>query len=128
MGSRERSISKRLVDGVIMPVAPSAAVEEGLFSYYAYSAIVNFLEYTAVSFPVTFADRCLDLEKPDYMPNNPIDESVWRTYRKDTFDGAPVGLQVMGRRLQEEKVLGLAEAIANALQDFTGNTNESVDM
>lgn len=34
----------------------------------------------------------------------------------------------MGRRLQEEKVLGLAEAIANALQDFTGNTNESVDM
>jgi Asp-tRNA(Asn)/Glu-tRNA(Gln) amidotransferase A subunit family amidase len=48
--------------------------------------------------------------------------------RKDTFDGAPVGLQVMGRRLQEEKVLGLAEAIANALQDFTGNTNESVDM
>jgi amidase len=37
MGSRERSISKRLVDGVIMPVAPSAAVEEGLFSYYGMS-------------------------------------------------------------------------------------------
>lgn len=48
--------------------------------------------------------------------------------RKDTFDGAPVGLQVMGRRLQEEKVLGLAEAIANALQDFTGKDQARTQM
>jgi amidase len=34
MNSRKRSASKRLVDGVILPVAPSAAAEEGLFSYY----------------------------------------------------------------------------------------------
>ena len=34
MSSRERSGSKRVVDGVIMPVAPSAAVEQGLFGYY----------------------------------------------------------------------------------------------
>lgn len=34
MSSRERSGSKRLVDGVIMPVAPSAAVEQGSFGYY----------------------------------------------------------------------------------------------
>jgi hypothetical protein len=27
----------------------------------------------------------------------------------------------MGQRFQEEKVLGLAEAIASALQDFRGN-------
>lgn len=29
------SASKRIVDGVIMPIAPSAAVEEGLFTYYS---------------------------------------------------------------------------------------------
>jgi amidase len=40
--------------------------------------------------------------------------------RKDLFDGAPVGLQIVGRRLQEEKVLGLTEIISNALQQFTG--------
>lgn len=38
--------------------------------------------------------------------------------RADVYHGAPVGLQVMGRRFQEEKVLGLTEAIRNALQDL----------
>ena len=106
MSSRERTIQKRVVDGVIMPAAPSAAVQEGLFSYFgkehstqrspfrliytdilwhqAYSGIVNFLDYTAVTFPVTFADRSLDLENPQYEPLNRIDEAVWRTCKYTT--------------------------------------------
>jgi hypothetical protein len=32
--TRDKTESKRPVDGVILPVAPSAAVEEGLFSYF----------------------------------------------------------------------------------------------
>jgi amidase len=35
MSTREKNISKRQVDGVIMPVAPTAAVEEGTFTYYS---------------------------------------------------------------------------------------------
>ena len=38
--------------------------------------------------------------------------------QKDLFDGAPVGLQVMGMRHEEEKVLGLMEAISEALKEF----------
>lgn len=102
-----------------MPVAPTAAVEEGCFDYYAYSGIVNLLDYTSGSFPVTFADRSIDVETPDHVPLNPTDRAVWRTYQKDLFDGAPVGLQVMGKRFEEEKVLGLMEALTAALQDFS---------
>ena len=36
--TREKNIFKRPVDGVIMPVAPTAAVEEGAFTYYSMSA------------------------------------------------------------------------------------------
>ncbi|KAG9241764.1 amidase signature domain-containing protein [Calycina marina] len=115
--SRERTNSKRYVDGVIMPVAPSAAVEPGLSGYYAYSGIVNLLDYTAVSFPVTFADKDQDRQRNGLEPLSEADEVIARMYRKDFFHGAPVGLQVMGRRFQEEKVLGLAEAIENALQE-----------
>ena len=32
-----------------------------------------------------------------------------------TFDGAHIGVQIIGRRLQEEKVLALAEHISNAI-------------
>lgn len=34
-------------------------------------------------------------------------------------DGAPVGIQVVGRRLQEEKVLAIAEVIGNAVNDYS---------
>ena len=34
-------------------------------------------------------------------------------------DGAPVGVQLIGRRLQEEKVLIMAEHIGKALVDLT---------
>ena len=161
MSSQTKSVCKRPVDGVILPVAPTAAIEEGLFSYYgtyklqttpievrclvippiAYSSIVNVLDYSAGSFPVTFADRSLDFDIPDYEPMNLTDRTVWRTCKglfsacatlanctvlfipdqKDLFDGAPVGLQVMGRRLQEEKVIGLMEVIYAALEDYTGS-------
>lgn len=40
------------------------------------------------------------------------------TDQKDLFDGAPVGLQVMGMRHEEEKVFGLMEAISEALEEF----------
>lgn len=80
-----------------MPVAPAAAVEEGCFNYYsqsscrvpyqfarlpifqAYSGIVNLLDYTSGSFPVTFADRSVDFETPDHVPLNPTDRAVWHT-------------------------------------------------
>lgn len=42
MSSRERSGSKRIVDGVILPVAPSAAVEEGSFGYYGMNGVIYF--------------------------------------------------------------------------------------
>ena len=34
----------------------------------------------------------------------------------DIYDGAPVSVQLVGRRLQEEKMLALAEYLGAALQ------------
>lgn len=36
----------------------------------------------------------------------------------DLFDGAPVGLQLMGGRLQEERVIAMLEAVTEALQQY----------
>jgi amidase len=33
----------------------------------------------------------------------------------DLYDGTPVGIQLVGRRLQEEKMLAIAEYISKAL-------------
>ena len=34
------------------------------------------------------------------------------------YDGAPCGVQLMGRRLEEEKMLSIAQIMAGALRDY----------
>lgn len=120
--TRGKTVSKKVVDGVILPIAPSAAVQEGFFHHFAYTAIASFLDYTAGSVPVTFADRALDPEDTRYKPKSQQDRQHWRTYQKELFDGAPVGVQVMGRRLQEEKVLAMMAAVSDALAQYDADT------
>ena len=110
--------SGRPVDGVILPIAPSAAVQDNKFTYFGYSAIVNLLDYAAASFPVTFADQATDKKQAKYSPMNEEDKLVYDNYDPQVFHGAPVGLQVMCRRLEEEKALELVEFVANALLTY----------
>lgn len=37
---------------------------------------------------------------------------------KELFDGSPVGVQIMGQRYQEEKVLAMMRALEAALQQL----------
>lgn len=114
--TRLRTQSGRPVDGVIMPVAPAAAAEENKLHYFSYSAIVNFLDFTACAFPVTFANQLLDPRPPPRDPLSEQDRIVLATYNPEVFDGAPAGLQIMCRRLEEEKVLGLVHFVEEALK------------
>ena len=36
----------------------------------------------------------------------------------ETYDGAPVGLQIVGRKYSEEKTLAIAKILQDALQTF----------
>jgi hypothetical protein len=36
----------------------------------------------------------------------------------ETYDGAPVGIQLVGRRLEEEKMLSLAQVVADAVREY----------
>jgi amidase len=107
-------------DAFISPVNSLPAPREGGYSYYEYSIIVNVLDLPAVVFPVTEVDKEVD-RKGEFVPLDPEardgqDERSWAEYEPELWDGAPVGLQVVGRRLQEEKVLALAGVIAEALR------------
>lgn len=55
----------RPVDGVLCPLAPHAAVIPGQYKHVGYTSFVNVLDYTSVSIPVTFADKEVDVRKPD---------------------------------------------------------------
>ncbi|KAI9672939.1 MAG: Acetamidase [Caeruleum heppii] len=105
----------RPVDAVIAPVAPFAAALPEKYGYYGYTTFVNLLDYTSCVIPVTHVDKELDIVDPEYQFLNSQDKSVWESYDPDVYDGTPVAIQVIGRRLQEEKVLALSELLTDAL-------------
>ncbi|KAI9743014.1 MAG: Acetamidase [Claussenomyces sp. TS43310] len=106
----------RPVDAFIAPLAPFAAARPGMYDYYGYSLVANALDYTASVFPVTTVDKSIDVaDATSYTPLNEMDAKVSKSYDPDIYDGAHVALQLIGRRLQEEKILALTEMIGDAL-------------
>ncbi|VUC32421.1 unnamed protein product [Clonostachys rosea] len=107
--------TSRPVDGIITPVASTAAVRHDSFYAYNYTIVWNVLDYSAVTVPVTFADKNVDVAESYPRPLNDIDKFNWKAYDAEIYHGAPIGVQVVGRRHEEEKVLALGEVVSNAL-------------
>ncbi|KAL0256705.1 hypothetical protein SLS55_009101 [Diplodia seriata] len=106
------------VDAIIAPVAPFPAARPKLYRYYGYSMWVNLLDYTSVVLPVTAASKELDLPAgPDFEPRSELDKLTQDSYDPDVYDGAPVALQFVGRRLEEEKMLKVAEVVDGLLKN-----------
>ena len=65
---------------------------------------------------MTFADRKLDPKRTDFNPLSELDGQIQEDYDPDFYHGAPVALQLMGQRLEDEKVLEMVEVVAEVLQ------------
>ncbi|KAK5705370.1 hypothetical protein LTR97_002488 [Elasticomyces elasticus] len=109
------SRSGRIPDGIILPVAPSTAVRSGDFHYYGYSAIANVLDYVSGVIPVTVGHKLMDVMDPGRPIASDLDKKVKMSFNSNDAHNMPVGIQVVCPRLQEEQVLGLMEAISEAL-------------
>lgn len=66
---------------------------------------------------MTFADQSIDVARDleAFKPISDFDGRIQKDYDAAFYHGAPVSLQVIGRRLEEEKVLEMTEVIADAL-------------
>lgn len=47
----------------------------------------------------------------DYAPRNAIDEWIRGLYDPEAMKGLDIGVQIIGRRYEEEKVLGVASML-----------------
>jgi amidase len=85
--------------------------------WVGYSKVWNILDYTALAFPVSTVSMALDqLPAVPYRPRNDQDAWNWDIYNPESMDGHPVGLQIVGRKLEEEKVLGIAAVFEKLLR------------
>ena len=108
----------RVMDAVIAPVTPHAGAEHEKFGkHVGYTGVWNVIDFPGVTLPVLQADRQLD-SKHTTTPEHfygPDDEFIWQNYDADKVHGLPTSLQIVGRRLEEEKLLVLAKRVSELL-------------
>jgi amidase len=68
-------------------------------------------------FPASKVDKVVDVPPTEpYAPRNDADAWNWERYNSETMHGHPVGLQIIGRRFEEERVLGAAVVCDNLIK------------
>jgi hypothetical protein len=63
------------------------------------------LDYSAGVMPITHVDGTVDALPHTFRPRNAIERANYRMYDAKAMDGLPIGVQVIGRRMEEEHVL-----------------------
>ncbi|KAL5334693.1 amidase signature domain-containing protein [Aspergillus crustosus] len=109
------------IDAVICPATPYSTVEHGRFAYVGYTGVFNVLDYPAVSFPsgVT-TDKDLDAAYVDHQALSDLDGNIQNDYSAEAVHGMPVNLQLVGRRLEEETILAITDAVLKAVAVTNG--------
>ncbi|KAF7289788.1 Amidase domain-containing protein [Mycena indigotica] len=86
----------------------------------AYTFLWNMLDYTAGVLPVTTVDKELDSLPPGGVSGangmTSAAKGIWSIYDATKMHGLPVGVQISGRRMEEEKVLEGMKVIEAALK------------
>lgn len=104
------------IDAIIMPATPFAGSPIGKFpTYVGYTSPFNVLDYSVGTFPVTRAHKDLDRVDKRTAGYNDIDIQVWNDYDPNESHGGAVALQLVGRRLQEEKVVAMLKVISELI-------------
>ncbi|KAF4496733.1 general amidase [Fusarium agapanthi] len=116
MWESKKSPSRRSVDVLLVPTMPHTAVPHGSCRWTGYTKIFNLLDYTALTFPTGKASRDgNDGGFWEHVPRNKIDAWNQQLYDPVSMEGRHGGLQIVGRRFEEEKVLGAAQQIYSLL-------------
>ncbi|KAG1871490.1 amidase signature domain-containing protein [Suillus subluteus] len=105
-----------------LPAIPAGTAEKVTLVSASYMMIFNILDYVAGVLPVTFVDRDSDalpkdfMKSADYKNMGLISKGAYSVYDADKMHGLPLGVQVVGRRFEEEKVLQGMKIVEDALE------------
>ncbi|KAJ9662119.1 hypothetical protein H2201_006227 [Coniosporium apollinis] len=103
------------------PATSHGAMKDAV-SNCGYTFLFNLLDYTCGIIPVTHVDRVLDMLPASFSMKklNGVAQGAYKYYDAIKMEGLPVGVQVVGQRLQEEKVLAVMERVEDALEKHGG--------
>jgi Asp-tRNA(Asn)/Glu-tRNA(Gln) amidotransferase A subunit family amidase len=101
------------------PAVPHNGMKKAVSSC-GYTLLFNLLDYTCGIVPVTHVDRAKDALSDDFKKSlgkmNGVARGAYALYDAEKMHGLPVAVQVVGRRLEEEKVLSYMKVVEDALE------------
>lgn len=103
-----------------VPNATPALPHKGLknsISSCGYTFLFNLLDYSAGVLPVTIVEST-DRFPPGFKAANKVEKGAYANYDVDKMVGLPVGVQVVGKRLEEEKVIEAMKVVQIGLRDI----------
>ncbi|KAI0848844.1 amidase [Daldinia vernicosa] len=108
----------KMVDVILCPAAPGVAAKLNTSKYWGYTSQWNLLDYPAVVFPVqdqVSVEKYAPYAYPaDYKPKCESDEynwNLWREHGSEGYRDAPICLQLVSRRFNDESLLEALEII-----------------
>ncbi|KAL1907240.1 hypothetical protein Sste5344_007023 [Sporothrix stenoceras] len=112
--------TEKTADVLIMPPMPHTAVPHGSCRWVGYTKVWNMVDYPALVLPAGRVCKG-DIEAEwAYAPRNEFDAwnaQLWTDNKEDMLGlGLPVGLQIIGRKLEEERVLAAGKIIDDLFQ------------
>ncbi|PYI12048.1 amidase [Aspergillus sclerotiicarbonarius CBS 121057] len=120
-------MKSRGVDFILCPAYAGVASVLGESHYWNYTAIWNILDQPAAVFPSGLSvDLQLDQlsgEDKTYTPRGEVDEREWSKYTgPERYEGAPIGLQLVGKHFKDEETLAASALVSGILNDEAEQT------
>lgn len=103
------------VDVILCPVGPGVAPPLDHSRYWPYTSTWNLLDYPALVFPYGSVDQDKDQTEENYQPLGDQDAWNYNLYSPRRYVDAPISLQLVGRRYEDEKLFEVMEIFKNAL-------------
>ncbi|GEQ67913.1 hypothetical protein JCM33374_g1579 [Metschnikowia sp. JCM 33374] len=105
------------IDAIIMPATPFPGNPNGKFhDYVGYTSPFNLLDYSAGTFPVTRVDKNIDQKEDRSSFYCETDKNIWDDYDPEESHGGYVGLQLIGRKFEEEKVISMMRLVTSVYE------------
>lgn len=111
-----RRLNEAGVDFIITPTTVGAAMPIQKSRYWNYTAQWNLLDYPAIVLPAGQVDVKKDVKDESYIPTSDIDKYFYDLYDPETFQSAPVSVQLVGRTYYDEELASAAEVIDEILR------------
>ncbi|KAK0610068.1 amidase signature domain-containing protein [Bombardia bombarda] len=109
------------VDVVLCPMFVGPACEHETAFYWNYTAFWNYVDYPGVVLPTPVragkkgSDEGERYEE-DWVPLGEEDEHVRELWEAGDFEGAPVNVQLVGRKWYDNELFGVLETVKEALE------------